>query len=74
MDTDDLLNERGLAAVLQLPLRWIVNEADCGRIPCLRVGRRRLFSLASVQAALIERARTCGASLKAGTLNDENKQ
>ena len=42
----------GLAARLRLPRRWLRQQAIAGRIPCLRVGRRFLFSPAAVEEAL----------------------
>jgi hypothetical protein len=39
-----------------LPPAWVKSEADQGRLPVLRVGRRRLFSPAAVERALLERA------------------
>lgn len=55
---DELLNVHGVARVFRLPVAWVQAEADRGRLPCLRVGRRRLFSLRAVRAALVERAGT----------------
>ena len=45
-----------LASSLGLPRKWLRDEADAGRIPCLRIGRRLLFSLEAVQEVLAERA------------------
>jgi hypothetical protein len=45
-----------LARETHLPATWLQAEAKAGRIPCLKVGRRRLFNLAAVLAALAERA------------------
>jgi len=56
MHSDCLCNLRGLAAELQLPREWLATEADAGRIPCLRIGRRRLFNVDAVRRALAERA------------------
>jgi excisionase family DNA binding protein len=53
---DDLHHLNQLAARLKLPRDWLRREAAHGRIPCLRVGRRLLFSLSAVAAALAERA------------------
>lgn len=53
---ENLRDLRGLAADLQLPIDWLVIEADEGRIPCLRVRRRRLFNIDAVRRALAERA------------------
>jgi len=35
---------------------WLKTEADAGRIPCLKVGRKRLFNVKAVQEKLAERA------------------
>jgi len=51
-----LTNLTGLAAVLRLPRGWLATEADAGRIPCLRVGRRLRFNVEAVRRALAERA------------------
>ena len=40
-----------------LPAAWLKAEVQAGNLPCLRVGRRFLFSPEAVNAALIERAR-----------------
>jgi hypothetical protein len=47
-----------LAARVRLPAAWLRQEALAGRIPCLRVGRRLLFNVEAVKAALYERAAT----------------
>ena len=33
-------------------MAWLKREADAGRLPCIRAGRRRMFDLASVLKAL----------------------
>lgn len=53
---DDLYHLNQLAVRLNLPRPWLRREAAQGRIPCLRAGRRLLFSLTAVAAALSERA------------------
>lgn len=52
------MNLAGLARELRLPREWLMVEADAGRLPCLRVGRKRIFNLEAVRAALAERAAT----------------
>ena len=47
-----------MAAALALPKSWLRDEADEGRIPCLRVGARRMFDLQAVRAALAQQAAT----------------
>jgi hypothetical protein len=39
-----------------LSLAWLKREAEAGRIPSLRVGKRLLFSADAVERALIQRA------------------
>lgn len=52
----NLVSLLGLSRALRLPARWLRHEADGGGIPCLRVGRKRLFNLPAVKAVLAERA------------------
>lgn len=52
----NLVNLRGLSLALRLPTRWLKREADNGGIPCLRIGRRRLFNLSAVKVTLAKRA------------------
>ena len=49
-----------LAGTLGLPLAWLKAEAAAGRIPSLRVGRRRLFDVEAVRDAL-----RCSAAVEA---------
>lgn len=42
---------------LGVPTAWLKREADAGRLPCLRVGRRRMFAPDAVRAELDRRAR-----------------
>lgn len=44
-----------LARVTRLPAAWLKREADAGRLPCIRAGQRRMFSLAAVLKALADR-------------------
>jgi hypothetical protein len=45
-----------LAHRTYLPVEWLRKQVDAGTIPCLQVGRRRVFSLDAVEAALDEMA------------------
>jgi hypothetical protein len=54
----DLLTLHQLAARLRLPREWLREEALAGRLPCLRVSRKLLFSLSTVERILAERAAT----------------
>ena len=47
-----------LAATLALPKSWLRTEADEGRIPCLKVGSRRMFDLQAVRDSLALQAAT----------------
>ena len=40
-----------------LSLAWLKAEADAGRIPCFKAGRKLLFDPEAVEKALLERAR-----------------
>ena len=40
-----------------VPRAWLKREADAGRLPCLRVGRRRMFAPEAVRVELERRAR-----------------
>jgi hypothetical protein len=55
---NDLLTLPRLAARLRLPRAWLRDEAVAGRLPCLRVGRKLLFDLSTVERVLAERAAT----------------
>jgi hypothetical protein len=45
-----------LSERLGIPLAWLRREADAGRIPTLRAGRRRLADVDRVRAAILDRA------------------
>lgn len=45
-----------LARHLGLPVSWLKQEAEAGRLPHLKIGRRFVFNLAAVEAVLLERA------------------
>jgi hypothetical protein len=49
-----------LASNLRLPAAWLRREADSGRIPVIRAGRRRMFDEAAVRTALLARQGTEG--------------
>ena len=54
MDEHDLVNVWGLAEALQLPRRWLIDEALAGHIPCLHIGKKLRFSVTAVRDALAE--------------------
>jgi len=41
-----------LAHATRLPAAWLKREADAGRLPCVRAGRRLMFNLDAVVRAL----------------------
>jgi len=45
-----------LARRLPVSKRWLQREAHAGRIPSLIAGKRRLFNVEAVRAAIAERA------------------
>jgi len=45
-----------LSQRLGLPSAWLKGEAEAGRVPCLRAGRRLLFNPKVVEETLIKRA------------------
>ena len=47
---------REAAERLGVPMAFLRVEADAGRVPYLRAGRRLLFDVHSVHRALVERA------------------
>ena len=59
MDATDqkLLPLNCMARVLRVTCGWLRDEADAGRVPCLRAGKRYLFAPDAVEAALVERAK-----------------
>lgn len=57
-----LTNDHGLARIFVLPREWFKAEADAGRIPCLKIGRRRLFDIDAVRESLRQRAACSRAS------------
>lgn len=61
-----LLSLPALAEVLKLPERWIKTEADAGRIPHLRIGKRYRFNRDAVVRALAERAAQSGKAVGDG--------
>ena len=46
-----------MARRLHVPVKWLREEADAGRIPCVRAGRAYLFDPETVERVLLERAR-----------------
>jgi len=56
-NTTDLVGLLGCASRLGVPAKWLKAKALAGEIPCLRIGKRKLFfNVASVQTALLRMA------------------
>jgi hypothetical protein len=54
---NQLITLNRAARLLRVPFRWLREEAEAGRIPCLRAGKAILCDFAAVEAALLLRAR-----------------
>lgn len=52
----DVINAATLARLYGVSVGWIEEEAAAGRLPALPAGRRYLFHLPTVSAALSKRA------------------
>jgi len=61
-----LLSLPSLADALKLPESWIKAEADAGRIPHLRIGKRYRFNRDAVVSALADRAAQSGKAVRHG--------
>ena len=57
MPTPTLLSLHELGKITRLPVSWIRREADAGKLPCIRAGRRRVFDLEQVLLVLADRAK-----------------
>lgn len=55
-----LLSLPDLADCLKLPADWIKGEADAGRIPHIKIGKRYRFNRDAVICALAEQAAKTG--------------
>ena len=60
MDNEKYIGLRRAAATLGVPTAWLKREADEKRVPCLLVGRRRMFDIEAVERSLTERAKGMG--------------
>lgn len=56
METQLLCTAQMLARRLGLPRKWLVDEANAGRLPALRAERKLVFNLEAVRRVLAERA------------------
>jgi hypothetical protein len=52
----DLLSLSRMARRIGVPAAWLRAQADAGRVPCLRVGKRYLFHVCTVQEAVARMA------------------
>jgi hypothetical protein len=57
---ESFLPLRRAAVRLGVPAAWLRAEADAGRVPHLRVGRRLLVNPQAVERVLLERAQQAG--------------
>jgi len=56
------------ARALKVPAQWLIDEADAGRVPCLRIGRGFvLFDTAAVEQALLPLAQKSSPSPRSAT-------
>jgi len=51
-----LATVRQVAERLNVPVKWLSDEARAGRVPHIKIGRRRMFSVEAVRTALLSRA------------------
>jgi len=51
-----LLNLSRMARHAGVTQQWLKEQAVCGRIPCLKAGKRLLFNPTAVELALAEQA------------------
>ena len=51
-----LLPLNRMARRVRVTCAWLRDEADAGRVPCLRAGKRYLFSPEAVERVLADRA------------------
>lgn len=49
---DDLLTTARMARQLGISCDWLREQADAGKIPCLKIGDRYFFSAAAVRDAM----------------------
>jgi len=52
----DLLSLSRMARRLGVTQQWLRDQADAGKIPCLKAGNRYLFNPVAVQEALAAKA------------------
>jgi len=57
LPTSDLLPLNLVARRLRVPVKWLREEAEAGRVPALRAGNVLLCNPTAVEEVLLERAR-----------------
>lgn len=55
MENKTLIPLNRIARVLSVPVRWLIGEAEGGRIPAVQAGGRWLSTLTAVEKALLAR-------------------
>lgn len=50
------LTLRPTARAVGVPASWLAEAAKAGRVPCLRIGRRQLFSVSAVRRVVLRLA------------------
>ncbi len=61
--SQQLFNLIGLAEELQLPAKWLKEQAKADKIPCLFIGRKKMrFNLEAVKEALADLAAKGGSN------------
>ena len=53
---NELLSLSRLARRLGIPQQWLREQADAGKLPCLKIGNRYLFNSVTVQEVLASKA------------------
>jgi len=53
---NELLSLSRMARRLGVTQQWLRDQADAGKVPCLKAGTRYLFNTEAVQEALVEKA------------------
>jgi len=60
--SESFVSLRRVAAHLGVPISWLKDEAEAGRVPHLKTGRRLLLNVEEVERVLKERAQREGKS------------
>lgn len=57
---NEVLSLSRMARRIGVTQQWLREEAEAGRLPCLRAGRRFLFNVEAVQQAIASKAAHLG--------------